>query len=71
MRRTDFSKTLKILEKSANVKTASLTPLQECVDSLKQEMDVLNRMIRQNSQIRTDITNEMSLMDELKLVADR
>ncbi|XP_063708717.1 putative leucine-rich repeat-containing protein DDB_G0290503 [Culicoides brevitarsis] len=69
-RRTDFSKTLEILEKSAKTKSTSLAPLQECVDSLKQEMDMLNRMIRQNSQIRNEIT-EMSLMDELRAVSER
>lgn len=69
-RRTDFSKTIEILEKSAKTKSTSLAPLQECVDSLKQEMDVLNRMIRQNSQIRNEIT-EMSLMDELRAVSER
>lgn len=53
------------------MKEASLSPLQECVDSLKEEMDSLNKMIRHNAQIRTEINNELSLLDELKLVAER
>lgn len=59
--RCDFSKANELLKKCAK-SSSTLEPLKDCVDSLKREMETLNCIIRENNNLRTEIT----LMDELK-----
>lgn len=63
--RSDFSKANEILRKCAK-STSTLEPLKDCVDSLKREMETLNCIIRENNNLRTEI----SLMDELKMAEE-